>query len=219
MNTRSELLQALKNRDPGDGMATSIPVGNPVEALLRPVATTPGSINPDDVRHLTEWRNRFVTSFLTEFTATEQRTSRWLAETVGPDDGKILFMLDDVRGEPFGYMGLAFINWADSHGEADSVVRGAPARPGLMTVALHTLFDWAREHLKLSSFGVRVRSDNTALDFYRKAGFIETRRVPLRREEEEGFIRFVEAAEHEISTISLVHMNYRHRTLKASREN
>jgi RimJ/RimL family protein N-acetyltransferase len=190
-----------------------------VEALLRPVVTTPGNINPMDVRHLTEWRNRFVTSFLTEFIATEQRTSRWLAETVGPDDSKILFMLDDLRGEPFGYIGLAFINWTEEHGEADSVVRGAPARPGLMTVAIHTLFEWAREHLKLSSFNVRVRSDNSAWDVYRKVGFVEFCRIPLRREEEDGFIRFVEDSEYKHSGISLVHMNYRPKRLKASREN
>jgi RimJ/RimL family protein N-acetyltransferase len=194
-------------------------VGTPVEALLRPVVTAPADINPDDVRHLTDWRNRFVTSFLTEFRATEQRTSRWLAETVGPDDCKILFMLDDVRGHPVGYMGLAFINWAERYGEADSVVRGAPARPGLMKLALQTLLEWAHDYLELSSFGVRVRSDNAALDFYRKTGFIESLRVPLRREEDGELTRFIEDAEHKSSAISLVHMTYRPTKLKDSSEN
>lgn len=219
MNASAALLRALKHRPSEPGSSTSIFVGNPVEALLRPVLTSPGEIKPADVRCLTEWRNRFVTSFLTEFRATEQRTSRWLTETVGPDDCKILFMLDDTRGNPLGYMGLAFINWAEQYGEADSVVRGAPARRGLMTLALQTLLEWAQHRLALTSFGVRVRSDNAALDFYRKAGFFETSRIPLRREEEKDSIRFVEDATLTLSAISLVHMTYRPQRLKDSSEN
>jgi len=186
-----ELLKALKANAPANAPCLSIPVGSPVEAVLRPVATSAGRLNPNDVRLLTEWRNRFVKSFLTQFEATETRTERWLTEMVGPDPSRILFMLDDARGQTVGYLGLAFIDWEQYSGEADAVVRGAEVAPGVMAKAMFTLLDWAREQLGLTSLRARVRSDNPALRFFLKIG-TEMRRVSLRPVEEPGVILWVE---------------------------
>src|SRR5262245_49768211 len=127
-------LEAAKASAGGD---FRIPVGAPPVASLRPVATAPGRLDPDDVRRLTAWRNRHVGAFLTEFVATEERTARWLAGTVAKDPGRILFMVDDPAGRTFAYMGLAFIAWEERAGEVDAVVRGGEAPPGTMTRALH----------------------------------------------------------------------------------
>ena len=200
-----DLLRALKesaNSRPG----LCIPAGIPVQALLRPVSTKPESLNRDDVRRLTEWRNRFVRSFLTEFEATHERTAQWLVEVVGAKEGKILFMVDDLDGQTFGYMGLDFMDWNKSYGEADAVVRGGHARPGVMKLSLQTLLHWAGQQLGLQTLGVRVRSDNTAVDFYRKVGFREIFRVPLRCVHELGMIRWVEAESLETGQIYLIHM-------------
>ena len=177
------LLRAIKAAAlPRGAGVLSIPVGQPVAALLRPVATRSDAIDTADVHVLSQWRNRFVQSFLTEFEANDERTKHWLTSMVGPDDSRILFMVDDAQsGETIGYMGLAYINWAERSGEADAIVRGAEAAPGLMKRALLTLLRWARQQLGLQRLGVRVRSDNAAIEFYRKLGFEETRRVPLRR--------------------------------------
>jgi RimJ/RimL family protein N-acetyltransferase len=168
--------------------------------------TTEGSLVADDVRVLTEWRNQSVQSFLTEFHATENRTARWLTDTVGPDDTRILFMIDDARGRTFGYMGLAFIDWPHGSAESDAVVRGATAAPGTMTRALRTMLQWAQVQLGLRTFGVRVRSDNTALAFYRKFGFCEVRRVPLRKVECADVVRWVEDPSLPPVEPKLVHM-------------
>lgn len=159
----------------------SIPVGDPRICTLRPVATCQERLNASDVECLTEWRNRFVTSFLTEFIATGARTENWLLQTVGPDDTRALFMVDDLSGRSFGYMGIAFIDWTRKYGEADAVVRGGEAPPGVMSRALIMLLEWARTQLGLQEIGVRVRSDNPALEFYRKLGFREQHRVSMRR--------------------------------------
>jgi RimJ/RimL family protein N-acetyltransferase len=184
----------------------SIPVGKTVEAILRPVATRIELLNADDIILLTEWRNRYVKSFLTEFNATEAQTSRWLSETVNRNDGKILFMVDDATGRTFAYMGLDFINWENRSGEADAIVRGGEARRGLMTLALQTMLGWAQGQLGLTHLGVRVRSDNSALHFYERMGFREVNRVPLRMVREENMIRWVEDELMQASTVSLVHM-------------
>jgi len=207
------LLKSLKAAAGLPGPQVQIPVASPPKALLRPVPTREPLLNPDDVRLLTEWRNRYVKVFLTEFTATENRTARWLSEVVGPADGKILFMLDEPDGTTFGYMGLDFIDWENRTGEADAIVRGKPTSvPGMMTTAIRTLLEWAHGQLGLEELGVRVRSDNEAVEFYKKAGYEEVRRVPLRSIQEPGMVRWVEDEAVQQPAVSLIHLIYKHRT-------
>lgn len=186
-----------------------LPVGQPVVAILRPIATAPGCLDPLDVALLGEWRNRFVTSFLTEFEAHPARTAAWLNGPVHADDGKILLMVEDLAGVRIGHIGLAFIDWETGYGEADAIVRGGDAAPGLMKLALQTTLKWARDQLGLTSLGVRVRSDNTALAFYRKVGFEEIRRVPLARAQDGACVTWTESPGLEGAAASLVHMLYR----------
>lgn len=201
-----QLLTALKDSATAGGPALCLPVGRPVEAVLRPVATREGALNAEDVRVLSEWRNRHVGAFLTEFRADEARTAAWLTQVVARDDTRILFMADDASGRTFGYMGLAFIDWENASGEADAIVRGLEAPPGLMTRAMRTMLGWARAQLGLATLGVRVRSDNTALEYYRKFGFEEVRRVPLSRTEEADGVRYAEDESLPGGGLSLVHM-------------
>ena len=205
MSSGREVLKTLKgNSHPG----FSIPVGNPVQGFLRPVVTAAGKVNANDVRVLTEWRNRFVRSFLTEFEATEARTQSWLTDVVGPDETRILFMLDDPNGRTIGYLGLAFIDWENRTGEADAIVRGVDHLPGIMTKALLALLRWAHCELGLTSaLNVRVRSDNPAVHFYLKLG-TETRRVPLREIEESGMTRWVEDESLTGSSTQLVYITF-----------
>jgi RimJ/RimL family protein N-acetyltransferase len=181
MEVGRALLAAVKATAGGPGPPLCLPVGLPPVALLRPVASTAARIRPADVVALTAWRNRFVRSFLTEFEATEARTLAWLCGPVAGDAGKILFMADAVDGRTFGYLGLDAIDWEGGSGEADAIVRGAEAPPGTMAAALRALLLWAREALGLRQLWVRVLSDNRALLFYERCGFVERRRVPLRR--------------------------------------
>src|SRR3954469_15815153 len=92
-----ELLSAAKASASYPPPALCLPVGRPAVGLLRPVITRTGRIPYADLQALTEWRNRFVHAFLSEFTATEERTERWLVESVGSDDSRILFMVDDLH--------------------------------------------------------------------------------------------------------------------------
>lgn len=203
------LLKGLKETAGSPGPELKLVVGQPAIAVLRPVATRPDRINARDVSYLTQWRNRFVTSFLTEFNATDTQTANWLSRIVGPNDGKILFMVDDMAGNTFAYMGLDFISWEEMSGEADAIVRGGDAPPGTMKVALTALLDWASGSLGLRHLGVRVRSDNSALEFYRKIGFVEQSRTPLVRHTEQNMIRWSPATPDQAGEIELVHMAWR----------
>jgi len=203
-----DLLKALKATAGIPGPAVVIPVGSPPKAFLRPAATEKKLLNAEDIRMLTKWRNRFVQAFLTEFKATDSRTAQWLIDVVGNNESKILFMVDDMNSRTFGYMGLDYIDWSRAYGEADAVVRGAQATPGIMKLTLQTLLTWAQGQLGLRDLNVRVRADNAALEFYRKVGFREIRRIPLRAVETPGMVRWVEDPSLENADLYLVHMHW-----------
>lgn len=202
------LLRALKNRTFAGQPALVLPVGSPVRALLRPIATVPGHTDARDVRRLTEWRNRHVQRFLTEFVAHDARTEAWLTGTIHADGGKLLFMLDALDGKALGHLGLGFIDWGRRYGEADAIVSGGASPPGLMKEALRTLLAWAQSQLGLTELAVRVRSDNPAVEFYRKTGFREFLRRPLAVKPSPGFTEWVEDASLGNAEPALVHMRY-----------
>jgi RimJ/RimL family protein N-acetyltransferase len=206
MAPERELLRQLKAVAGRAGPALRLPIGSPVQALLRMVPTRAGELNHEDVRLLTVWRNRFVRSFLTEFEATEDRTANWLVETVGPSDSRILFMAEHLNGLVFGYLGLGFMDWEKRYVELDAIVRGGEAPGGMMKLAVHALMNWAKYSLGLGNVGVRVRSDNPAIAFYEKCGFVEERRVALRGVEMNGEIFWAEDPAHQEGKPSLVHM-------------
>ena len=185
-------LKALKAAAVPRGPMLTIPVGMPMRAVLRPVSTRQDVLDPDDVARLTAWRNRFVRAFLTEFEASIPQTERWLVTTVGPADTRIIFMVDDAAGRTLATMGVAAIDWTAGTFEVDGVVRGEAGQPGLMGDALRTLIGWAQSQLGLPEAHVRVLSDNSAQDFYRRVGFREVRRVPLRKVVESDMTRWVE---------------------------
>ena len=140
------------------------------------MATRAEKLNPDDVRVLTEWRNRFVKSFLTEFAATEARTAAWLTDVVGPDPTRILFMLDDARTHGrLPRPRLYRLATTHRRSRRDRSRRGS--RPGVMAKAMFTLLDWGYEQLELTKLGARVRSDNPSLRFFLKISK-ETKRAP-----------------------------------------
>lgn len=174
---------------------------------LRPVGTTPGAVSESHLRVLTDWRNRHVTAFLTEFEATTERTAAWLESTVGPDRGRILFTAHEPGGSVFGFCGIAFADWLTGSFELDSITRGTPGAPGGMSVAVRMLLDWSVAQLGLSTPVVRVMSDNArALTFYARLGFIETHRVPLRRSAVPGLVSWVPDTDAPSGLRQLVHL-------------
>ncbi|MFI4920009.1 MAG: GNAT family N-acetyltransferase [Gammaproteobacteria bacterium] len=207
------LLVSLKATAGAPGAKSVLCVDYPAKAFLRPVATDPAWLNTNDIRLLSDWRNQYVSSFLTEFTATPARTGRWLSETVGPADDKILFMLDLPDGSTVGHIGIGFIDWQGGYCEADAIVRGGVAPKGLMAESLLQVLSWAIHSLGLARVGVRVRSDNPALGFYQKVGFVEVKRVGLRISRDADMIRWIEDASLANQEVSLVHMILNHDAL------
>lgn len=212
--TGRDLFVSIKETAGLPGPNFVIPLGTPPFALLRPLATKKEYLNENDIKCLTDWRNRFVNVFLTEFEANTERTAKWLSDIIYKDNSKIIFMLDNLEGSTFGYMGIGFIDWRNSYCEADSIVRGGDAPKGTMKLALLTLLSWAHNILGLENIGVRVMSDNTALEFYKRVGFEEYKRVPLRRYEERDMIVWKEKEDFNDSKRYLVYMSLNKKSLR-----
>lgn len=191
-NKGRELLRALKETATCAGPQLVLNIPKFKNYYLRPIPTKSTSLNSQDVLCLTEWRNRNKNAFLTEFIATTDRTQRWLTEVVHNDDSRILFMLVDVDESPIGYMGFGYIKWAEGYGEADAVVRGNPSEKGVMSEGLVAMMNWARCQLGINHIGVRVLSDNRALCFYNRLGFVETKRAPLLKHEAAEKVTWIE---------------------------
>ena len=137
---------------------------------LRPLQATAPGLTAHDAELLTEWRNQYREFFLTDFTATVQRTQAWLLKS-GSDPSRILFMIETEDGSPFGHVGLCNLRPAEAYAELDNVIRGADGPRGAMTAAVTTLCEWAGSSLGVTALWVRVMSDNPAVGFYEKVGF------------------------------------------------
>jgi RimJ/RimL family protein N-acetyltransferase len=202
------LLAILKEGTPRGDPALTLPVKNSEGLRLRPVATMPERVDPDDVQCLTELRNRHPRAFLTEFEATPERKTKWLTKYVRQDRGRILFMVENTARERLGYIGLAFIDWDAKSGEADAIVSGGSSPRGAMKYSLLTLLLWAQGQLGLESLSVRVLADNPAVNFYRRLGFVETGVTPLVRVPNADGCAWVEGRESSKAERDLLNMQW-----------
>ena len=213
--TYQAIFQALKGVAPSRLGSFTLPVRKTGYALC-PIDCRQGHLADDVVSMLTDARNAHVTSFLTRFQATAERTAGWLINAVGSDSTRILFAIRHIEsGALYGYMGLGYGSEDNSYIEADAIVRYAEQSVrGLMNDALQDLVAWVKNDLGIPRVGVRVLSDNPALAFYAKCGFQELRRASLypSNSSDGDLMGLAEAppdAESKSSPVTLVYMEYR----------
>jgi RimJ/RimL family protein N-acetyltransferase len=200
------LVAALKATAMSGMPSLVLQVDHPVGAVLRPIPTVEGHLDTLDVDLLTVWRNRHVKSFLTEFIATRDRTATWLTQHVHANEGKLLFMVETPDGNRVGHIGLGFVDWTTGYGEADAIVSGGASPKGLMKASLLVLMQWSRDVLGLNNLAVRVRSANPALEFYRRVGFQEVKRVPIVAHTVVDGTHWTESPQSDDRSVTLVHM-------------
>jgi dTDP-4-dehydrorhamnose 3,5-epimerase len=155
-------------------------------AKLRPVLAS-----PQNIKLLTEWRNNSWESFFSWFTATNEGTRKWLEEHVIARDDRLLLMIE-ANGIPLGHIGLCNITMQSC--EIDSMLRGRlDILPGVMTLALRIVLDWAQKVLGVSTFYLRVFADNhRAIALYQRCDFETVKMVPVQLVDEGDIKRWVE---------------------------
>jgi len=143
---------------------------------------------------LFRWRKAHLTSFLTVFTPSVEKTKAFLLNYSLPDPARILFLVSELDSRAIGNIGLCNIEPVSA--ELDNVIRGeAPKCAGLMPGAQRALLDWAFSALKVPLVYLNVLADNArAVRAYRNVGFVEVARTPLTRQPFEEGYRLVPAS-------------------------
>ncbi len=144
---------------------------------------------------LAKWRSEAKT-FHNKFNVTFESTERWMRKLLLDVPDRILFLVLNRHGYPIGHMGFANALNNECLMEFDNVIRGVPEQdPGLMSVATKALLGWAKKTFQPSGFYLRTLDDNEhAIQFYKKLGFRQDGRQPLRRVESNGEINHVPLA-------------------------
>lgn len=153
----------------------------PSGGSLLPVSR-PHLDNMDLMARLGQWRSENVFAYTNRFPISPERTRNWLDKAVVQRPDRILFLVVQRDSEVIGHIGLANGLGREGELEIDNVLRGKKdGTPGLMTEALAALTEWARKVLFIDRFYLRVLESNTeALEYYRRRGFVEEDRRPLK---------------------------------------
>jgi RimJ/RimL family protein N-acetyltransferase len=140
--------------------------------------------NSDDtIRLLTEWRNEFFDAYFDKFTATEDRTKKWLKEQVMEKADRILFIIS-IDGKKIGHIGVNRYIQKNNSAAIDNVLRGIRKDyPGLMKNASIAIMKWMFDELGLTKITFEAWSDNyKAINLYTSlVGFRLVSKIPFRR--------------------------------------
>jgi RimJ/RimL family protein N-acetyltransferase len=163
-------------------------------AWLKPVTFHWQETNPEFAQLFSRWREENPIGFANIFKITPERTSYWLENLVLRRDDRILFVIEDLKGQAIGHLGLSSFDYEQRNAEIDNVVRGRKSLiPGLMQFATWSLSAWALKRLELDTISLRVLSDNDhAIRFYERCGFDETGRIPLYKVETKDELKWID---------------------------
>lgn len=136
------------------------------------------SSDPIALQRLTDWRNANMGSFLTQFTATPERTAQWLRDVALPNDRQMLFWVHS-EDSIVGHLGFTSLTETDAQG--DNAIRGERGgHPKLIVKAQHAMFQWLFDVCGLDTIYGQVFSDNPpALMMNRQIGFSTWQRHAL----------------------------------------
>ena len=134
----------------------------------------------DDIallRVLTQWRRMYTKMFMTQFTATVDRTREWLTELTA-NDSRVMFLIRGPRGQLLGQYGL---RWHGETMELDNGILGSSTGPAaLFYHAERTILGWGFETLGTRLAIARVFSKNVfAIKLHKRIGMMAVRREPL----------------------------------------
>lgn len=160
--------------------------GGAREGVLRPV-TVAHLDDQEIVQRLTDWRNRSMEKFLSQFVATPERTRNWMRNVLLKMQGQMLFLVcvnDQVVGH-YGFKNLTF-----SEVLLDNALRGERVgHPKLFVWAGQTLVQWLFREAAVQRVYAYVLADNAAsIMMNKQIGFGGWRRHPLAKCVREGDI-------------------------------
>lgn len=173
-------LKAVRSHDELESV--NVPILDADGALL-------GYLAPLAVEHLGDvslidsfvrWRSEHSYAYLSRFPVTAESTLNWARSAVIENPDRIIFLVLDADCRPIGRLGVLDTKQTDFALEVDNVLRGEPGSPGLFRLAIETLEKWATAEFEISEISLEViESNERAVNFYAKLGYVETHRTAM----------------------------------------
>lgn len=140
---------------------------------------------------LAKWRQRYMGSFLTQFTATPQRTKAWLQDSVLQDDTRIFFLILTEDNIAVGNYGIC--NITEDSAELDNLIRGETiGNRRLIYFAELCLTCWLYDTLGIEDVYLHVLTNNyLTIALHKETGFLEEDVFRLTKTESGGELRYV----------------------------
>lgn len=103
-------------------------------------------------------------------------------------------MIQNEAKQSIGHIGLSEMNFNTSTIRIDSVMRGIKDdTPGIIKSSIDYLKDWCKKELGADYVDLVVLDDNTkAINLYHSCGFLEEKRIPLKKVENGNEINWIE---------------------------
>jgi len=174
---------------------------NPTETLELPVTASDGtrvgtlrlidkvrSSAPDLAVNLTKWRNASMRFFLSQFAATEERTTQWLHNVVIPATDRLLFEVLDDTGRAVGHAGVC--NLSMHACELDNFIRGEKGGdPSLFIAAERAMLRWVFCDIGVNVVTLGIFSNNwIPISNHKSIGFTVTEKRSMSRVEKDGMV-------------------------------
>ena len=151
---------------------------------------TAGVVENNEIIHkMTKWRNRAMKYFLTQFTATPERTKYWLHDLVLRDSSRLLFLIYS-NNKLIGQHG--FKDLSSTSVELDNLIRGEiGGHPRLVYYAEIALIRWLFKVFNMERiFGCVLSHNQQAIDLHCSIGFQPMELIPLYKFVNNGEIEF-----------------------------
>jgi RimJ/RimL family protein N-acetyltransferase len=111
------------------------------------------------ISNLTQWRQKYMRYFLTQFEATFERTQHWVKNGVIPDPSRILFLIETADGDILGNFGVCNIETHSA--ELDNLIRGKKGgHQKLIYFAEIAMLFWIFNVLEKKEAALHVFSNN-----------------------------------------------------------
>ncbi len=139
------------------------------------------------------WREESAHVYPTQFPVTFEGTRGWLRSRLLDVPDRILFLIVDKGGSPIGHVGFASALNDEGLMELDNLLRGTMrGHRDIARLAVEALLTWAQDTIGPEGFYLRVLSSlKHVIKLDTRLGFVETERIPLRREEKGDVVAYV----------------------------
>ncbi|MFY2509936.1 GNAT family N-acetyltransferase [Vibrio pectenicida] len=128
---------------------------------------------PENISLLSAWRKASEHAFLKVFEVTDLGTTKWLESGVLQNPYRLMFWVEDAKGNKLGHIGISSFDFGELSCEVDNVIKSPFCNDkGIFTDVLECLINLLRLEFSPKKIKLRVFSENIkAISLYDRLGF------------------------------------------------